>query len=498
MIRRSVLTKVSLLVAFGGMFGFYSSGTNLLPDLARSPDPVMLAALGMVVGAVVVSSLNRAIVPAMVFLGLAFVSPVLLPPVFDLGGLSLRYPDLLIGISLAIIVSRYATGRQIKISPVFGQLFLPLAVLLCVIGLSLVVVGDTQFGESAVSFLRLVISVLFAPIVYLAVRNRRDMNLLDGALIIFLLATVLSGVWRLTNTGVLATILETRLGGALSTNTFAMVSGLTVLYGVIRRKDLSRQSIWLVPLTVGLGLLGLLVAKSAGAIAATLITLALYWGTNRTISSSGTGILRSALLLIASLVLAAWLISIVRPQAWSGLQHIQEGSFARRMMIGYAGIQIFLDHPLMGVGWQASSSEEVLGSPTLNETLRARFPRLPAYYFFLDRTTGLHNLYIQILAELGLIGFAIFLYVFLRVGRSVFKLVKSIPEASPYRQVARFYAFGLVALLIWWNTHALYGGHAITILAVTFLAALAAISRLERAKENVQLRESGSPVVKDD
>ena len=91
-------------------------------------------------------------------------------------------------------------------------------------------------------------------------------------------------------------------------------------------------------------------------------------------------------------------------------------------------------------------------------------------------------MYIQFLAELGVIGFALFVWVCFRTGKSVARIVKNIPADSPYRVWAQFYALGLIYLLVWWNNSTLFGGQIETILAFTFLAVLVNMAQLERQR----------------
>jgi hypothetical protein len=89
-------------------------------------------------------------------------------------------------------------------------------------------------------------------------------------------------------------------------------------------------------------------------------------------------------------------------------------------------------------------------------------------------------MYIQLLAELGLIGFSLFVRGGVRIGFTVNAILRGIPAQSPDKMRARFYTLGLVFLLIWWNTNPLYGGQTESLLAFTFLGALAAVAQCEK------------------
>jgi O-antigen ligase len=78
-------------------------------------------------------------------------------------------------------------------------------------------------------------------------------------------------------------------------------------------------------------------------------------------------------------------------------------SYAHRSVLAWIGWQMFLDHPLTGVGWEAS------GDPSRYmqyvPAARKRFPNEPDLAFpSPNRSYGVQNLYVQVLADLGVVG----------------------------------------------------------------------------------------------
>jgi O-antigen ligase len=83
-------------------------------------------------------------------------------------------------------------------------------------------------------------------------------------------------------------------------------------------------------------------------------------------------------------------------------------SSVHRSMLAYIGLRIFLDHPVVGVGWQGSEELENYG-PYLDDA-RRRFPDAPAVAFpSPEHAWGTQNAYLQALADLGLVGLLLLL-----------------------------------------------------------------------------------------
>ncbi len=83
-------------------------------------------------------------------------------------------------------------------------------------------------------------------------------------------------------------------------------------------------------------------------------------------------------------------------------------SYAHRTLLAYLGGRIWLDRPVTGVGWQASS-EEWAYAPFLADA-RARFPSEPAQAFpSPEHPWGIQMLYLQVAADLGVAGIALLL-----------------------------------------------------------------------------------------
>jgi O-antigen ligase/polysaccharide polymerase Wzy-like membrane protein len=103
-------------------------------------------------------------------------------------------------------------------------------------------------------------------------------------------------------------------------------------------------------------------------------------------------------------------------------------SYAHRTLLAYIGLQIFGDHPIAGSGWQASNEEFTYG-PHLDEA-RRRFPDEPAEAFpSPEHPWGVQNVYIETLADLGLIGLGVLVAVGALAVRTALRGVAQTPLA---------------------------------------------------------------------
>jgi len=148
-------------------------------------------------------------------------------------------------------------------------------------------------------------------------------------------------------------------------------------------------------------------------------------------------------------------------------------TYSQRTVLAYIGGRIFIDHPIVGVGWQGSAEYDRF-RPYLADTHR-KFPDAAAQAFP-DRQNryGVQNFYVQTLADLGLVG-AVLLAAFFGVA-----LVASSRAALKGSGVALVALLWLLLVLGLWNAEGLVAG--IPLDALTWLgyglAATAAARRL--------------------
>ncbi len=441
-----------------------TSGKNLWLALAPFMVPVLLL-MAM-----------RPVIGAAAFIVFGFVNPSDLPPLMEVGAFTLRYVDGVFCLFICMVLARSVIGRRAAILTEVRELFAPLLLFLLYIGLSLVFVrisAPAFFTASMASYMRLLLTASIAPLLCVTLRDRWDIQFFNKTLIVFSIATVAVAA-GLGAGG--AEALPARYGGVIGMGPLGLLSGLLILYAFIERDRNPWSIIWIVSLAAGL--LGLYLAKTGSGAFAVAVTATVYFASMR---SRRFDLLRWAVVGTIMVTAAALAIWTTRQSDVSGVGDVSGGSYAERMMFGYAGLRVFLDHPLTGVGWLATTSEAVIGTHAFTAVLMKNFSHLPTNYFA-QPPTSVHNMYIQFLAELGVIGFALFVWVCFRTGKSVARIVKNIPADSPYRVWAQFYALGLIYLLVWWNNSTLFGGQIETILAFTFLAVLVNMAQLERQR----------------
>ena len=141
-------------------------------------------------------------------------------------------------------------------------------------------------------------------------------------------------------------------------------------------------------------------------------------------------------------------------------------SYAHRTLLAYIGLRIWLDRPLTGSGWQASS-EEWAYAPHLADA-RERFRGEPEQAFpSPEHPWGVQTLYLQVLADMGVIGFLALVVLF---AAAVLTAVRG-ARGSPVPVVGLGWL--LVAMGVWAGVGLIPG---IPLDALTWLAfALAAV-----------------------
>jgi O-antigen ligase len=149
-------------------------------------------------------------------------------------------------------------------------------------------------------------------------------------------------------------------------------------------------------------------------------------------------------------------------------------SYSQRTVLAYIGLRIFLDHPLTGVGWQASELP-VNFEPHL-DAARARFPEVSEEALPSDRYRfGIQNAYVQAAADLGIVGLLTLLATlataFLR------SIIRGLRGTAPPGPLALGVAIGILVCSAEWAALGLVPGVTATALLWLFLGGAVALRR---------------------
>ena len=489
--RITALAKIGVVVSVclaGAALGWLIANVNAV----GLQGPALWGFLTVAVATVLAAALVRPVYLVIGLLAISFVNPGLLPILAEFGEMSVRVPDLLLILSCFVLSIRFLYEGKLTVSRDFMALVVPIEHFFVYVGVSLIWVWfyvPSFFPASLASYLRLLVTAVIALVTHWSLRSYRDVGRFQCALLAFALASVSIGIWEAWNgnealaRATRAEATPERYGGLLGVNSLGLVSGLLVIYGLVRRGSGAHRFAWLVPLAAGF--IGLFLAKSISSTLATTGTAAIYlWGSAWSVRGSPSHNVKR--LAIGALALAVMAVAIyqLRTDDVTALLSLTGGSLAHRLMLAYAGLLIFVEHPVAGVGWRASAAEEVVGSPSLNASLMQKFGLLPIHYFPVEQATSVHNMYVQILAELGLIGLLVFSYCCYRVGRALGRIASGLAEGSPYKPLMRFHTLVLVFLLIWWNANPLFGGQIESVLAFFSVGVLSSLSQLSRREDH--------------
>jgi O-antigen ligase len=119
-------------------------------------------------------------------------------------------------------------------------------------------------------------------------------------------------------------------------------------------------------------------------------------------------------------------------------------SYAHRAVLVWIGWQIFRDHPLAGAGWEASNDPATY-MPYVAAAQR-KYPDEPPLAFPApDRPYGVQNLYVQFLADLGIVGLALLVAVFVSAALVAFRALAPIGLLLTAVAAGAWIAQGIVA-----------------------------------------------------
>ena len=345
-----------------------------------------------------------------------------------------------------------------------------------------------QLPDLLISLVRLVATCSLIWLVPFAVRSPKQRMFVLRATVLLGFAELCRAVFVYVRLGQF----PDRLYGANGPNAEGLIAALVVIAVVNLPLFKLRTRV-----VMGVVSLACLVqTRSISSIAALMIVLGFYGLRVASARHPRTEALLRPARLLALLFGAALVIATLRPGDLPNQSQFVNSSTASRVTLAYAGWVIFTEHPLFGVGWQRSSAADVIGSESVVDAVKARFPDVREDLLPSGEAITVHNAYVQILAENGLVGLLALLACIVAIRRGVRGLsTKGGPDAAVVRTLVAL----LALVLIWWNDNPIFGAQPESILFALLLGLLAASPRVPEPVEPPRrrpehLEEPAAPV----
>lgn len=444
------------------------AGLSVLAIIARGPIACLMAMIALVVSGWLV-------------------------PLADLGEVQITLVDVFyLGLVAWWLVGRASArraGRDVPAVRFGGDVALAFLGYAAIVTVVVLITTPQVFAGTLASFARLAQTATLAWLAPAVICDTRSVQNLLRAAVAGAVVAVGAAVVDAAGSGVSQIATDRYFGGGASINTFGLTSALLVVFGAfgaIGPRAAQRSALILA------GITGLLLAKSVGSIFGALIAVALgaslVWGSGGAYEPARRA-LRLVLLLAVVAVITLSVTQALRPSSSPTSAGFSSGSVSQRLIVADAGLEVFKAHPIIGVGWRRS--DEAISDPAIIAHLRRRYAQTPARLFPDVTPTSVHNAYVQILAELGVVGLVLAVYLMFTSKRAISGLLAQLPRGTQVRRAAQSMAMALIVILIWLNENPIYGGQMETVLLALLPGSLAAVARLERANAGVTQQERG-------
>jgi O-antigen ligase len=263
---------------------------------------------------------------------------------------------------------------------------------------------------------------LLAPSVPLLLRRSRDVLLPAWSLVLWSVFATGVGIAQFFGANIfLAGTVGHRQASFLASADFAALSAATLLSGIVGlavpRARLGRAFI---TTALATGVLGMIVAGALASVlglATALVALGVVLVLRREVDVRRLAGAVAAALIVLGGAVAIRGTDLEAFAHFLGAKHQPKASqakvqtYAHRTLLTWIGWHIWKDHPLTGVGWEGSA-EPVNFEPYLPAAHR-HFPNeSPLAFPSADRRYGVQDSWVQALADLGVVGLALWVAAF--------------------------------------------------------------------------------------
>ena len=263
---------------------------------------------------------------------------------------------------------------------------------------------------------------LLAPAAVLLLRRRRDVEAMLAALVVWSAAMTTVGVLQFLGvvndfTGRHPAQRETSYVGI---SDFSVLSAAAFVIGLVALTfgTESGRARTLALVGIGAGAIGVVLAGAVATLLGTVAAVAAIL----VVGSLHHVLTRAGVAAVLAVTVAACVGVIVlrgsdleqfarflgiQPANKQTTTHIQ--TYSQRTLLAYIGYRIWLDHPIFGAGYLSSSKDEAVYGRYL-AAAKKKFPNTPAVAFPSPKHEwGVQVFYLQALADLGVVGLALWL-----------------------------------------------------------------------------------------
>jgi O-antigen ligase len=330
---------------------------------------------------------------------------------------------------LAVVLAALAEGARRGFAPLAAGRWLWLAMSLFVVWMFAEVLyghlhaASYSSGTHGVTAAKFAEYALLAPAVPLLMRRSRDLLLPLWSLALWTGAATVVGIGQFFGADIFfAGTVGHRQASFLGDSDFAALSSAAFLVGVVALA-LPRARGARLPASVAAigGAVGMILAGAVASVlglAVALATLAVVLVLRRELMprrvarvAAIAGVVVVGIVAIRGSDLGAF-ARFLGASSGSRSQPTKVQTYAHRTLLAWIGWQIWKDHPVLGVGWEGSA-EPANFSPYLPAAHR-RFHEAPQAFPSAapDRRYGVQNVWIEALADLGVLGLGLWMGVF--------------------------------------------------------------------------------------